>query len=872
VAGATTEPRRSPGLGTRIFFATALLVVFAVGLAVLATYLMGTQVGDRAARRALERSSMVQNAFQVQRFEQLRLQAYLLAGDPAFAAYVLRAIEDGDVASLLDQLDERRQGLGFDFAWILDPEGHLVARTDQPGASGEELSAETLYLRAAEDYEAAGVWARDGGLFYAMAVPVAAGDLLAGYLVAAYAIDDPAALELREVNNTEVAFLLAGERPAVAAKTLSPGAAEELLAFASRRPELLTPAGDAPVQQEVELQRQKWLALARPLVDVAGNTVGAVIHLTSLDVELQPFRRIGQTLAAVGLLTMLLALAVSYLLPRRVLRPVGRLADAAAAAAAGDYDQEIEVERADEVGRLAGAFNVLLSELRDKRDMELYVTELARTLPDPDSAAPEAAPVEERQLTLLGVELRNYAPAKGFDRPAPREALDRLTRDLRGISRAVSSRDGRIEAVLGHRLAASFEGPRRSDRALQAAAEIVAHAGRRGYEIAVALVAGSAVSGTATWDNRARYVLTGEPVEALESLLRVAPSGGLLLSSAAREALDATFEEAGVEPRRHRSTVSELPLFSLDAETTFRFTYPGLAATQVMAETEELPQAVATLSGIGPGSVLGDRFEILSELGAGGMGVVYKARDRALGELVALKMLKQELWGDAERLERLKDELKLARKISHPNVLRTFDFGDADGHPFISMEFVRGVTLRKVLERSGRLPLSAGLHTARQLCRGLAAAHAQGVLHRDIKPENLIIEASGNVKLMDFGIARPLERVGPGKTRAGVIIGTPHYLAPEQLEGGEADERADLYSCGMVLYEIFTGTLPFPAVRNLMELITRKLQEPPAPPRKHWPAMPEALERIILRCLESEPEQRFADVSTLLRELEALRA
>ena len=192
-------------------------------------------------------------------------------------------------------------------------------------------------------------------------------------------------------------------------------------------------------------------------------------------------------------------------------------------------------------------------------------------------------------------------------------------------------------------------------------------------------------------------------------------------------------------------------------------------------------------------------------LGAGGMGIVYKARDRELDDLVALKMLKRDLWGDRTQLDRLKSELKLARKITHPNVLRTYDFGDIDGVPYISMEYVRGVTLRYMLDQTRPAALLGGPAARQAALRRPAAAHAVGVLHRDIKPENLILEPTGNAKLMDFGIARPIDRLTPGQTQAGFIVGTPQYLPPEVLQGQEADPRSDLYSCGIVLYEIFTG-------------------------------------------------------------------
>jgi serine/threonine-protein kinase len=234
-------------------------------------------------------------------------------------------------------------------------------------------------------------------------------------------------------------------------------------------------------------------------------------------------------------------------------------------------------------------------------------------------------------------------------------------------------------------------------------------------------------------------------------------------------------------------------------------------------------------------------------------------------------MLRPELAGDREHMGRLKDELKLARKITHPNVVRTYDFDEADGLPFISMEYVRGVTLRDLLDRSGRPPYSAGLHLVRQLCRGLAAAHAVGVLHRDIKPENLILEANGNAKLMDFGIARPAVRLAPGVTAAGWLVGTPRYLAPEQLQGRDADQRADVYSAGVVAYEVFTGALPHVAP-SVMEAIAQTLHEEPAPPSRHWPEIPGELERILLACLRKAPEERYPDAAGLLADLDRLKA
>ena len=261
---------------------------------------------------------------------------------------------------------------------------------------------------------------------------------------------------------------------------------------------------------------------------------------------------------------------------------------------------------------------------------------------------------------------------------------------------------------------------------------------------------------------------------------------------------------------------------------------------------------------IAPGSLLGGRFESLSVLGAGGMGVVFKARDRELDDLVALKMLKREVAGDRDLLDRLKSELKLARKITHPNVLRTFDFGELDGVPFISMEYVRGVTLRYLLEASGRPPFSAALHVGKQLCNGLSAAPALAILHRDIKPENMIIDQGGNAKLMDFGLARPVQQMaGGGITQAGFLVGTPHYLAPEQIQGREPSFATDLYAVGVMLYEALSGRLPH-ETNDFQTLMRLRLMAPPPRLGDVAPAVPVAIANAIDFHLMIGPERKEA--------------
>jgi eukaryotic-like serine/threonine-protein kinase len=235
-------------------------------------------------------------------------------------------------------------------------------------------------------------------------------------------------------------------------------------------------------------------------------------------------------------------------------------------------------------------------------------------------------------------------------------------------------------------------------------------------------------------------------------------------------------------------------------------------------------------------------------------------------------MLKPSVLMDQEQLDRLKSEIKLARMITHPNVLRTFDFGEVDGHPYISMEYVRGLTLRYLLNETKRIPYSAGLRIARQLCAGLAAAHEVGVLHRDIKPENLILQQTGNAKLMDFGIARPIRRgVQQGYTEPGTFLGTPNYSPPEQLSGEEVDQRADIYSSGVLMCEMFCGKLPF-AGTNTLEIYIAQTQQAPIKPSEHWPEIPPSLEEIILRCLQRQPADRYSTAHELAQALAQLRA
>lgn len=285
--------------------------------------------------------------------------------------------------------------------------------------------------------------------------------------------------------------------------------------------------------------------------------------------------------------------------------------------------------------------------------------------------------------------------------------------------------------------------------------------------------------------------------------------------------------------------------------------------------------AATTVSRLGPGSVLAGRYEIRAQLGAGGMGVVYRAFDRQLKEPVAIKTLKPELLGDATVLERFKQEIRLARKISHPNVVRTHDLGEADGTYFITMEFVEGTSLDELLKRRGSLPLDVTLTIGRQLCRALEVAHGEGVVHRDIKPQNLVVDAKGFLKVMDFGIARLVEGrqqpgQGQGLTAEGSIIGTPEYMAPEQLMGQAVDGRSDLYASGVVLFECSTGKRVFSG-SSFATLLLSQVQDPPPNPRTLNPQLPEAFAQLLLKALSKKPEDRYQSAGEFHQALERIR-
>jgi len=277
------------------------------------------------------------------------------------------------------------------------------------------------------------------------------------------------------------------------------------------------------------------------------------------------------------------------------------------------------------------------------------------------------------------------------------------------------------------------------------------------------------------------------------------------------------------------------------------------------------PQVTATIQTsareLTTGSTFAGRYQVIEELGRGGMGMVYKVFDTDIKEKIALKVLRPEIALNAETVERFSNELKLARKISHRNVCRMFDLGKTEGTTFITMEFVPGENLKSFMKRIGRLPEEKAIAVAKQVSEGLREAHRLGVIHRDLKPQNIMIDEDGNARIMDFGIARSVK--SKGQTEAGMIIGTPDYMSPEQAEGREADARSDIYSLGAVLYEMVAGRTLFTGDSS-MSVAVKHITQAPLDPQEVNSQISGGMNRLILKCLEKDREKRFQDIEELL--------
>jgi serine/threonine-protein kinase len=297
--------------------------------------------------------------------------------------------------------------------------------------------------------------------------------------------------------------------------------------------------------------------------------------------------------------------------------------------------------------------------------------------------------------------------------------------------------------------------------------------------------------------------------------------------------------------------------------------YCGECGTQLIPPKEIPASPTKTLETpteeLTTGSTFAGRYQIIEELGKGGMGKVYKALDTEIKEKIALKLINPEISADKRTIERFQNELKFARKISHRNVCRMYDLNKEEGSYYITMEYVSGEDLKSMIGMMGQLSAGKAISVAKQVCEGLTEAHRLGVVHRDLKPQNIMIDKEGNARIMDFGIARSLK--AKGITGAGVMVGTPEYMSPEQAEVKEIDQRSDIYSLGIILYEMVTGRVPFEGETPLGIAMKHKGEEPPDP-REFNSQIPEDLSRVILRCMEKDKEKRYQSAGEVRSELE----
>jgi tRNA A-37 threonylcarbamoyl transferase component Bud32/HAMP domain-containing protein len=876
---AATETRTGMPLAARMFLLGAFLVLLAVGAAVAVTLVVGLRIANEQASASLVKAAQAQARLAERHQRELELAAELIGNDPALVSYVASALGDDlglgfaegpDTVSIRDLLLERQGQFGFDLGMVLDVEARLVARTDAREAFALDLSRDALVGAALGRVEpVSGFWRFEAGLYQAAAMPLARDGVLVGFLVVAGRVDDDFCREIADASGADFAFWLPGtSSPILAASSLTGSRAERFERAVTARPRLLAALqeGRGVERYDLELDDAHWLVRFSPTVAGVPD-LGTHTALASRDAAAAGYREILRMLVLAGAGSLLLALPISLGLSRRILRPVRALADAAERAAGCDYRTRIAAPGNDEIGRLGGALDSLLSDLREKTDMERYVATFARF--DSEATSAPVVPARSReprvhQGLLLGVELAPEGEGSETMRRAAAQAAE--------LALLAEQCEGQVLAGDGQRYLLLFEGEDRLPRALAAARAVLSELPGTTAP-AMALAEGECGSGELGAGGLRLAGAPGAPAFLIHRLLSETPPGRVLLAPNLVAAVKHRLGDAAVE--RVHGVLGGQPRRALSIQVVGNAgssrppSEPASGARTVVTPVATPTAPASDL--LQPGERLGGRYQIIETLGAGGMGVVYKARDLELDEVVAIKMLRMRALGDGEQLERLKDEIRLARRITHPNVLRTFDFGEAEGRPFISMEYVRGMTLRALLQQSARVPFAVGLRIARQLCAGLAAAHAEGVLHRDLKPENLILEPGGTAKLMDFGIARPARRIDAGHTMPGTYLGTPAYSPAEQLAGEDVDERADIFAVGVLLCELFCGGLPFVG-RNPMELYMAQMQGVMRRPAELWPEVPPKLEAIILRCLARDPAERYQSAESVGRALSELRA
>ncbi len=883
----TVERPRFP-LVLKLFLLTALLIAIVVAVAVGITITRATAIANDTVTRSISGAAKLYDVFESQRLNALAGATRVLGSDSTFYAYIQSSLQPGpaegavvdpsappagiDFASINDQLIQNRDRLKTDVMMLLDDQGNLVARTDKLNIAGgamEDFYEKSSLVKSIVDdgnlEVATGVMPLDGKLFHVAIAPVAAGahSVRIGYLINAFAMDDEFANRIDAASNAGVMFasknntVRSTNAPSVMPKDIAPGRTSE-----------------------ATVDRSRYIVTSRPLQS-GKDVVGNALFLRSLDRELAPFREIEQAMLFGGGAALLLALLFSWLIAKRVTRPISQLAGIAQAVTAGDYSVGPDTRGNDEVGILGRSFGKMINSLRDKAELEELYAAMAEKSAQMPAPALRNEPAKLDEGTVLVTDLRGLPATVGEGDAA--SVIAAVERAMRVQQNEVSRQDGEVREINGHRLVSVFRGDRGIIHAIRAARAINEElAAGTSMSIGVGIATGEFVSGSVTLDHDSGLAIVGNaPLLALLFAWH-APNGFAYVSYESAQAAGAevmsaaTREEVRLKWLPQPLPVAALPLVNVTTGMmrSVGGTLNGDATLRMDSGT--IPGATApggTPVELNPGQLFATRYRIESILGRGGMGIVYKANDTQLDETVAIKTLPGDVMTRSpEDLERFKREIRLARKITHRNVLRTYDYGEADGVYFISMEFVRGYTLSELMDEAParQMPARAAVGITRQICRGLQAAHEQGIIHRDIKPQNVLIDAKGEVKLMDFGVARMAE-APEAMTQAGLIVGTPHYMSPEQVQGKQLDARTDVYAMGVLLYELLVGRRPFEST-SLTGILTAHIMEKPKPPIEVRTDIGRELNAIVLRCLEKDPKARYADAGALLADLEQLRA
>jgi HAMP domain-containing protein/predicted Ser/Thr protein kinase len=899
----TVERARFP-LVWKLFGLTALVILIVAGVAVGITIERADKIARRTIDASISSAAKLFRDFEHQRLERLTGAAELLGHDPVFASFVQDSLHPGaaalpastvaaapvqvepvapagvDYASLADQLPTRAEGLGADLMVLLDDTGRVIFRTDEPTLSGGSRPIESPMIHHLVDDASvpsvAGVMSASDKLYHVAIAPVGAGsnNVRVGYIIIGYAMNDRFANRIAESTNAGVMFISRGG--SLVRSTNAPSFSMQQMSGAQQ----VVKSGTVLPPSRVKIDSASYIVTGEPLQSEK-ETLGAAMFVRSLDSELAPFREIENALLAGGGASLLLAFLLSWLIAKRVTRPIEELAGIAQAVTAGDYTVHPEINRSDEVGILGRSFEKMITALRDKSEIEELYEQMAAKSEEREAISVRVAePPALEEGTILVTDLRGLPATVGEGDAA--SVIGVISRTMKMQEAEVLRQDGVVREVAGHRMVSVFRGERGIIHAIRAARAINEELGTGGSKMSlgVGIATGEFVTGSIdVGDEHGLAIVGNAPLLALLFAWH-APTGFAYVSHESAQAAggeilaSAQREEVRLKWLPQPLPVAALPLVNLttgvmrslnsplDSAATVRLdsTTPGPTAPQ-------LPQ-----QDLIAGSTFANRYRVDQILGRGGMGVVYKATDAQLDEVVAIKTLPGDVMSRSpEDLERFKREIRLARKITHRNVLRTYDYGEADGVYFISMEYVRGYTLADLLtEAEGRRMVPrVAMGIARQVSRGLEAAHEQNIIHRDIKPQNVLIDHKGEVKLMDFGIARVAEAT-EGMTQAGLIVGTPHYMSPEQVQGKPLDPRSDVYSMGVMIYEMLVGEKPFNS-SSLTGVLTAHIMEPAKPPIELRPEIGREINAIVMRSLAKDPKVRYKDAGELLVDLDKVK-